>query len=52
MASKKEMKISTTIEDLRFTLQKQIEEKDKIIRNYEHVIEGIKGKLNEKIAGS
>lgn len=32
--SKKEMKISTTIEDLRVTLERQIEEKDRIIRHY------------------
>ena len=32
--NKKEMKISTTIEDLRVTLERQIEEKDRIIRHY------------------
>lgn len=48
--SKKEMKISTTIEDLRQTLDKQIEEKDKIIKVYEHLIDSIRTKLNEKIA--
>jgi predicted RNase H-like nuclease (RuvC/YqgF family) len=47
--SKKEMKISTTIEDLRQTLDKQIEEKDKVIKVYEHLIDGIRTKLNEKI---
>ena len=46
MVSKKEMKISTTIEDLRVTLERQIEEKDKIIRNYEQIIDTIKLKLN------
>ena len=40
------MKISTTIEDLRMTLERQLEEKDRTIRNYEHVIDGIKLKLN------
>lgn len=34
MMSKKEMKISTTIEDLRQTLDKQIEEKDRVIKVY------------------
>ena len=34
MMSRKEMKISTTIEDLRQTLDKQIEEKDKVIKVY------------------
>lgn len=47
--SKKEMKISTTIEDLRQTLDKQIEEKDKIIKVYENLIENIRLKLSEKI---
>jgi hypothetical protein len=47
--SRKEMKISTTIEDLRVTLERQIEEKDRIIRNYENIIDGIKEKLNIKI---
>jgi hypothetical protein len=32
--SKKEMKISTTIEDLRITLERQIEEKDRTIKVY------------------
>jgi len=40
------MKISTTIEDLKQTLDKQIEEKDKVIRIYEKLIENIKLKLN------
>jgi hypothetical protein len=34
MMSKKEMKISTTIEDLRITLERQIEEKDRTIKVY------------------
>lgn len=50
LMSKKEMKISTTIEDLRQTLDKQIEEKDKVIKVYEHLIDSIRTKLNEKIA--
>jgi uncharacterized protein YukE len=49
LMSKKEMKISTTIEDLRQTLDKQIEEKDKVIKVYEHLIDGIRMKVNEKI---
>ena len=44
--SKKEMKISTTIEDLRQTLDKQIEEKDKIIKIYQNLIDSIRKKLN------
>jgi hypothetical protein len=48
--SKKEMKISTTIEDLRQTLDKQIEEKDKIIKIYETLIDGIRSKVSEKFA--
>lgn len=47
--SKKEMKISTTIEDLRQTLDKQIEEKDKIIKVYEGLIDSIRNKLSEKL---
>lgn len=43
------MKISTTIEDLKQTLDKQIEEKNKVIKMYEHVLDSIKEKLNEKI---
>ena len=39
MVSRKEMKISTTIEDLRVTLERQLEEKDRIIKNYETVID-------------
>lgn len=38
MMSRKEMKISTTIEDLRVTLEKQIEEKDRVIRVYERLL--------------
>ena len=49
MISKKEMKISTTIEDLRITLERQIEEKDRTIKVYESLIDSIKTKLNEKI---
>lgn len=45
------MKISTTIEDLRVTLERQIEEKDKVIRTYEKVLGGVKVKLGEKIGG-
>ncbi len=44
--TKKEMKISTTIEDLRQTLDKQIEEKDKVIKVYENLIDSIRTKLN------
>ena len=47
--SRKEMKISTTIEDLKQTLDKQIEEKDKVIKLYEKLIENIKVKMHEKI---
>lgn len=32
--SKKELKISMTIEDLRVTLERQIEEKERVIRFY------------------
>lgn len=49
MVSRKEMKISTTIEDLKVTLEKQIEEKDRIIKNYENIIEGVKLKLNQTV---
>ena len=49
--SKKEMKISTTIEDLRQTLERQIEEKDRTIKMYEGLIDNIKLKLHEKIGG-
>lgn len=49
MMSRKEMKISTTIEDLKQTLDKQIEEKDKVIKLYEKLIENIKVKMHEKI---
>ena len=44
------MKISTTIEDLRVTLERQIEEKDKVIRAYEQLLDSVKMKLNEKIS--
>lgn len=44
------MKISTTIEDLRQTLDKQIEEKDKIIKVYEGLIDNIRNKLSEKFS--
>ena len=50
MLSRKEMKISTTIEDLRVTLERQIEEKDKVIRAYEQLLDSVKMKLNEKIS--
>jgi uncharacterized protein YukE len=46
LMTKKEMKISTTIEDLRQTLDKQIEEKDKVIKVYEHLIDAIRTKLS------
>lgn len=46
LMTKKEMKISTTIEDLRQTLDKQIEEKDKVIKVYENLIDSIRTKLN------
>mgnify|MGYP007026570485 FL=1 len=45
------MKISTTIEDLRVTLEKQIEEKDRVIRTYEQLLENVKHRLTEKIGG-
>lgn len=33
------------------TLERQIEEKNKIIKNYENIIEGIRQKVNEKVTG-
>lgn len=34
-ASKKELKISTTIEELRMTMEKQVEEKERSVRVYQ-----------------
>lgn len=42
------MKVSSTIEDLRHVLEKQIEEKDKVIHVYENVLQRMKEKLKEK----
>lgn len=39
------MKISTTIEDLRVTLERQIEEKDRVIKLYERTLEQVKSRL-------
>ena len=50
MINRKEMKISTTIEDLRQTLDRQIEEKNKIIKIYEGLLESMKTKLNERVS--
>ena len=47
----KEMKISTTIEDLRQTLERQIEDKDRTIKVYEGLIDNIRLRLTEKIGG-
>lgn len=45
---RKNLKVSTTIEDLRNVLEKQIEEKNKVIRVYENLIHKLKQKLKEK----
>ena len=47
--SKKELKISTTIEDLRVTLERHIEEKERIIRFYENLIEDVQSRLSQKV---
>jgi hypothetical protein len=33
------------------TLERQIEEKNRIIKNYENIIEDIRQKVNEKVTG-
>ena len=45
---RKNLKVSTTIEDLRIVLEKQIQEKDKVIKVYENLIHKLKQKLKEK----
>lgn len=45
---RKNMKVSATIEDLRHVLERQIEEKDRVIRVYEGLLLKMKEKLKEK----
>lgn len=45
---RKNMKVSATIEDLRHVLERQIEEKDRVIRVYESLLLKMKEKLKEK----
>lgn len=42
---RKNMKVSATIEDLRHVLERQIEEKDRVIHSYENLLRRMKEKL-------
>ncbi len=43
----KQMKISHTIQDLRLTLEKKIQEKEQVIKYYEALITDLKNKFQD-----